>query len=76
MRSCVTKGGHILRKWFAFTCHWAARVNLQRGSEAWRARRYPQLVLILARQLFLRPSDLINLIKQSIRRLKLRFESD
>jgi glycosyltransferase involved in cell wall biosynthesis len=65
--------GHILWKWFAFTRDWAARVNLQRGSEAWRARRYAQLVLILARQLFLRPSDLI---QQSRRRLRLGFEPD
>ena len=65
--------GYILWKWFTFTRDWAARVNLQRGSEAWRARRYPQLVLILVRQLFLRPSDLI---QQSKRRLRLRFDPD
>ena len=64
--------GYILWKWFAFTRDWAARVNLQRGSEAWRARRYPQL-MILSRQLFLRPSDLV---QQSRRRLGLRFEPD
>ena len=59
--------GYILWKWFTFTRDWAARLNLERGSRAWRERQYPQVALILTRQLFLRPSDLV---RQATRRFK------
>ena len=57
---------HILWKWFTFTRDWAARINLERGSRAYRGGQYPRLVIILIKQLFLRPSDLLN---QARRRL-------
>jgi glycosyltransferase involved in cell wall biosynthesis len=61
--------GYVLWKWFTFTRDWAARLNLERGSRAWREGRYPQVALILTKQLFLRPSDLLH---QARRRLRAR----
>jgi glycosyltransferase involved in cell wall biosynthesis len=58
--------GYILWKWFIFTRDWAARVNLERGSRAWREGRYSQLLFILIRQCFLRPSDLFHQLRRHL----------
>jgi hypothetical protein len=50
--------------WFRMTREWAARVNLKRGSDAWRSKEYIRLVAILMKQLVLKPSDLVHQLRR------------
>lgn len=65
-RKRISLKAYIVWNWFTFTRDWAARVNLERGSRAWREGRYSQLVFILIRQLFLRPSDLFHQLRRHV----------
>jgi glycosyltransferase involved in cell wall biosynthesis len=55
-------------RWLTYTRDSAARANLEEGSRAYREARYIRLAIIMLKQLFLRPSDLLHQARRHVGR--------